>query len=100
MNLLCLCYDAYTKCNHRSRTGIFLIFLQVKQTHSTLYNINNGSVYNFQVFCLDHEARFEEILCLSIKGFLINRKIGLEGVKKNEGWAQDSKNHSHPTEGL
>ena len=58
---------------------------QSNNTHSTLYIINNGSVQNFQVFCLSHEARFEEILCLSIKGFLIKSKIGLEGVKKNEG---------------
>ena len=78
-----------------------LIFRAWATCDSTLYTINNGSVpHNFQVFCLNHEARFEEILCLSIKGFLINRKIGLEGVKKNEGWAQDYKNHSHPTEGL
>ena len=47
-----------------------------------------------------HEARFEEILGLSLKCVVWKRKIGLEGVEKNEGWAQDYKKHSHPTEGL
>ena len=51
----------------------------------TLYAINNGFVQNFQVFCFTHEAHFEEILGLSIKRFVINRKNGLEGVEKNEG---------------
>ena len=50
-----------------------------------LYTINNGSVQNFRIFFSNHEARFEEILGLSIKYFVINRKIGLDGVDKNEG---------------
>ena len=41
---------------------------------------------NFHVFCFNHKARFEEILSLSINCFAINRKIGLEGVEKNEGY--------------
>ena len=52
---------------------------------SILYTINNGSVQNFRIFFSNHEARFEEILGLSIKYFVINRKIGLDGVDKNEG---------------
>ena len=47
----------------------------------------NGFLPNCQVFCSCHEARFEEIVGLSVKSFVVNRKIGLEGVKKNEGWA-------------
>ena len=39
----------------------------------------------FQVFCFNHAARFEEILGLFINCFAINRKIGWEGVEKNEG---------------
>ena len=39
---------------------------------------------NFQVFCSNHEARFEEILGLTVKCFVINRKIDLEGVEKTE----------------
>ena len=57
-------------------------FLQISEI---LYTINNGSVQNFQVFCSNHEARFEEILGRSIKYFVIYRKIGLDGVEKNEG---------------
>ena len=38
----------------------------------------------FQVFCFNHAARLE-ILGLFINCFAINRKIGLEGVEKNEG---------------
>ena len=53
-----------------------------------MYTINNGSVQNFQLFCFNHESRFEEILGLSKKCFAINRKIGLEEVEKNEGWAR------------
>ena len=40
---------------------------------------------NFQIFVPIIEARFEEILGLSVKCFVINRKIDLEGVEKNEG---------------
>ena len=47
--------------------------------------MNNGSVQSFQVFCSNHEARFEAILGLSIKCFAISSKISLEGVEKNEG---------------
>ena len=50
-----------------------------------LYTINNGFVQNFQVFCSNHEALFEEILGLSIKYCVINRKVVLEGDEKNEG---------------
>ena len=39
----------------------------------------------FQVFCFNQAACFEEILGLFINCFAINRKIGLEGVEKNEG---------------
>ena len=39
---------------------------------------------NFQIFPII-EARCEEILGLSVKCFVINRKIDLEGVEKNKG---------------
>ena len=48
----------------------------LKKNPSILYTINNGSVQNFQLFCFNHESRFEEILGLFIKCFVINRKIG------------------------
>ena len=42
MHLLYLCYDASTKCNHHSRTGIFLIFLQfLIETKAFKINYNN-----------------------------------------------------------
>ena len=47
-----------------------------------MYTINNESVQNFQVFCSNHEASFLEILGLSIKCFVINRKIDMEGVDR------------------
>ena len=40
---------------------------------------------NFQIFVPVIEARCEEILGLSVKCFVINRKIDLEGVEKNKG---------------
>ena len=40
---------------------------------------------NFEVFCSNHKVPFEEILGLSIEYFVMNRKINLEGVEKNEG---------------
>ena len=49
-----------------------------------LYTINNGSEQNFRLFCFNRESRFEEIIGLSIKCFVINREIGLEGVEKNK----------------
>ena len=39
---------------------------------------------DFQVFCLNYEVRFEEILGLSMKYFVINRKIGLDAW----GWEE------------
>ena len=41
-----------------------------------------------RLFCFNQKSRVEEILGLSIKCFVINREIGLEGVEKNKGWAQ------------
>ena len=64
-----------------------------------LYTINNGFVQNFQVFCSNHEALFEEILGLSIKYCVINRKIVLEGDEKNEGWAPEIQKLQSPHRG-
>ena len=50
------------------------------------------AVQNFQAFCSNHEACFEEILSLSIKYFVINREIGLDGDEHRR-----YKNSSHPT---
>ena len=52
-----------------------------------------------KLFCFNHEFRFEEILGLSIKCFVINRKIGLEEVEKNEGWAQEIRKPQSPHRG-
>ena len=57
------------------------------------------AVQNFQAFCSNREARFEEILSLSIKCFVIHRKIGLEGVEKNEGWAEEIQKPQSPHRG-
>ena len=59
----------------------------------------NGFVQDCQVFCSNHETLFEEILGLSLKCFVINRKIGLEGVEKNEGWAQEIQKPQSPHRG-
>ena len=57
------------------------------------------AVQNFQALCSNYEARFEEILSLFIKCFVIHRKIGLEGVGKNKGWG-DTKTWVTPRRGF
>ena len=57
---------------------------------------------DFQVFCLNYEARFEEILGLSIKYFVINRKIGLD-ARDWEEWRMstgDTKTPVTPSRGF
>ena len=68
-------------------------------TRLNLYTIKNGFLQNCQVFCSNHEARFEEILGLSIKSFVVKRKIGLEGVEKNDGWALEIHKSQSPHRG-
>ena len=57
------------------------------------------AVQNFEAFCSNHEACFEEILSLSIKYFVIYRKIGLEGVGNNERWAEEIQKPQSPHRG-
>ena len=51
------------------------------------------------LFCFNHESRFKEILGLSIKCVVMNRKIGLEEVEKNEVWAQEIRKLQSPHQG-
>ena len=76
-----------------------------KHHYFRFYKLGVSKVINRRILSctplttVNHESRFEEIISISIKCFVINRRIGLEGVEKNKGWAQQIRKPQSPYRG-